>query len=63
MYTFKIIATFELACDTNKHERESMEVLFLFVKNFLATSDNSCLSAAALITPIVASAKTPDQLM
>lgn len=49
------IDTFKLACDTdNIHEGAELLVLLFFVEITLATSLNSCMSAAAHINPAVA---------
>lgn len=58
------IATIKLECDTNNiYEGEFIRVLPFFFTNVLATTLNSRISAAAQITPVVASVNNTEQLI
>lgn len=59
----ELIDTFTLVCDANNiHEKAAVKALLFFVKNALAVTLNTRMSAAAQFNPDVASANTTKQL-
>lgn len=60
----RILATIKLLCDTIYiHQGLAMAVQPFFVKNALSTTLNSCMSAAACISPAAASVNTNKPLI